>query len=78
MTNLAYQAPASTRDAAQALARAGARPLSGGTDLLVQMKSGRARPEAVIDLKKIAGAMGVCETEKGFVIGAMTPCVALS
>jgi len=60
-------------EAAQALTHPGARALSGGTDLLVQMKSGRARPEAIIDLKRISGAVGVRETADGFVIGAMTP-----
>ena len=64
-------------EAAQALTHPGARALSGGTDLLVQMKSGRARPEAIIDLKRISGAIGVRETADSFVIGAMTPCAAL-
>jgi len=64
-------------EAAQALTHPGARALSGGTDLLVQMKTGRAQPDAIIDLKRIAGAIGVRETADGFVIGAMTPCAAL-
>lgn len=61
----------------QGLALAGARPLSGGTDLLVQLRSGRIHPEAIIDLKRIDGAVGIRETSGGFVIGAATPCAAL-
>jgi len=62
-------------DAVRALAAAGGggRPLGGGTDLLVQMKSGRARPKAIVDLKRIPGMIGIREEGGGFVIGAATP-----
>ena len=56
----------------KALAAAGARPMAGGTDLLVQLRSGRAQPEAIVDLKRVAGAVGVREIAGGFVIGAAT------
>ncbi|HKT85320.1 MAG TPA: xanthine dehydrogenase family protein subunit M [Novosphingobium sp.] len=54
-----------------------ARPLGGGTDLIVQMRSGRIAPSAVIDLKRIAGLSGVRREGEGFAIGAATPCTAL-
>ena len=73
MTQLAYFAPATAQEAVKALAAAGARPMAGGTDLLVQLRSGRAKPAAIVDLKRVAGAIGVREEAGGFVIGAATP-----
>jgi CO/xanthine dehydrogenase FAD-binding subunit len=55
-----------------------AKPLSGGTDLLVQLRSGRMRPETIVDLKRIPGLIGVREEAGEFVIGAATPGVLLS
>lgn len=72
MSQLAYLAPASPEEAALALSAAGARPLSGGTDLLVQLRAGRTKPDVIVDLKKVAGAVGVREEAGGFVIGAAT------
>ena len=79
MSQLDYVAPASAEDAAAALAAggAGARALSGGTDLLVQLRAGRLKPGPIVDLKRIPGAIGVSETEGGFVIGAATPGAVL-
>ena len=77
MSQLAYLAPTSPEEAAKALTAAGARPLSGGTDLLVQLRSGRVRPDAIVDLKRIPGAIGVREDAGGFVIGAATPGIVL-
>jgi carbon-monoxide dehydrogenase medium subunit len=70
-----YIAPTSVEDAIGALSRggAGARVLSGGTDLLVQMKAGRVKPGLIVDLKPIPGAVGIRgSAESGFVIGAAT------
>ena len=78
MSSLAYLAPVTVQEAVTALTMPGARALGGGTDLLVQMKSGRAKPQTVVDLKRIDGAMGIRETADGFVIGALTPCAALT
>jgi carbon-monoxide dehydrogenase medium subunit len=72
VSQLAYLAPASPEEAALALSAAGARPLSGGTDLLVQLRAGRAKPDLIVDLKKVAGAVGIREEGGGFVIGAAT------
>jgi carbon-monoxide dehydrogenase medium subunit len=77
LSQLAYVAPTSPEEAAKALAAKGARALSGGTDLLVQLRAGRVRPEAIVDLKRIPGAIGVREEKGGFVIGAATPGIAL-
>jgi carbon-monoxide dehydrogenase medium subunit len=68
-----YLSPTTAEDAAKALAASGARALSGGTDLLVQLRSGRTSPSAIVDLKRIAGAIGIREEAGGFVVGAATP-----
>ncbi len=66
-----YQSPASIDEAVAALASiGGARVLAGGTDLLVQLRSGAASPAAVIDIKNIAGLRTISETADGFRIGA--------
>ena len=72
MSELAYIAPSTPEEASRSLSAAGARPLSGGTDLLVQLRAGRVRPDVIVDLKKVAGAVGVREEAGGFVIGAAT------
>ena len=80
MPNLSFTAPTTVDDAINALARAPglAKPLAGGTDLLVQMRSGRLRPEVIVDLKRIPDLIGIRETGDSFVIGAATPGIMLS
>jgi CO/xanthine dehydrogenase FAD-binding subunit len=60
MPATAYHTPQSVADAVALLAGdSGARPLAGGTDLIVQMRSGRNAPSAIVDLKRISGMVGV-------------------
>ncbi len=72
---LAYSAPATVEEAVRILAGASgvAKVLSGGTDLLVQIRSGRTKPELIVDTKKIPGISGIREQDGAFVIGAATP-----
>jgi carbon-monoxide dehydrogenase medium subunit len=79
MATLTYQAPATVQDAVRILAGAAglAKPLAGGTDLLVQLRSGRLKPELIVDTKKIPGMIRVREVDGGFVIGAATPGAVL-
>jgi carbon-monoxide dehydrogenase medium subunit len=79
LSGVDYLAPASIVDAVTALrASAGsARLMAGGTDLLVQMRGGRAKPLVVIDLKRIPGLIGIGGERGGFVIGAATSGAAL-
>jgi CO/xanthine dehydrogenase FAD-binding subunit len=69
-----YVAPSSIDEAVKALMSApAARVLAGGTDLIVQMRAGRQSPGAVVDLKRIPGAIGIRrEGDGGFTIGAAT------
>jgi CO/xanthine dehydrogenase FAD-binding subunit len=77
MTSLSYHAPETLDQALALLAQPGARPLAGGTDLIVQMRSGRIAPGAIVDLKRVAGLSGVRESAAGFAIGAAMACTAL-
>src|SRR5499433_489631 len=69
---LAYTAPSTVEEAVRALAGASgvAKVLSGGTDLLVQLRSGRAKPDVIVDIKKIPDMSGIRERDGAFVIGA--------
>ncbi|MGE0223615.1 MAG: xanthine dehydrogenase family protein subunit M [Acetobacteraceae bacterium] len=75
MSNLSYAAPTSVEDAVKLLAGSSglAKVLSGGTDLLVQMRAGRLKPELIVDTKKIPGVIGIRQENGGWVIGAATP-----
>ena len=76
---LDYAAPTTVEEAIRILAGApdSARVLSGGTDLLVQLRSGRTRPGLIVDIKKIPGLSGIRERDGAFVIGAATPCAVI-
>ena len=75
MSSLSYAAPTSVDDAVKLLAGSSglAKVLAGGTDLLVQLRSGRVMPDLIVDTKKIPGIIGIREEGGGFVIGAATP-----
>jgi len=69
-----YIAPSTVEEASRVLAGAAgsAKVLSGGTDLLVQLRSGRVNPDLIVDIKKIPGISGIRQQDGGFVIGAAT------
>jgi carbon-monoxide dehydrogenase medium subunit len=73
MTDIRYLAPQTLDEAIAAFAAAGsaARIMAGGTDLLVQMRSGTLRPGLIVDIKKIAEMTSIAETtDGGFRVGA--------
>lgn len=72
MSGVDYISPGTIAEAISALQAAGGngRLLAGGTDLLVQMRGGRAKPKVVIDLKSIPGIATIREEAGGFIIGA--------
>jgi carbon-monoxide dehydrogenase medium subunit len=67
-----YEAPQTFEAAVALLAAASgeARVLAGGTDLLVQLRSGLIEPELVVDIKRIAEAHTITAENGGFRIGA--------
>lgn len=75
-----YESPATVKDAVALLSKEKGKAfvLSGGTDLLVKMKAGMLEPDLVVDIKRIKGMRDIKKTASGFVIGAGTPCAALS
>ena len=75
----AYAAPESVEAAVALLAEAGpeGRVLAGGTDLIVQMRSGRRTPRLLVDVKRIPELM-LCELgPEGLRIGAALSAAAL-
>ncbi len=79
MPSLSYAAPTTVSEAVNLLSGASglAKVMSGGTDLLVQFRTGRIKPDQIIDLKKLPGQIGIREVDGGFVIGASTCGAAL-
>jgi aerobic carbon-monoxide dehydrogenase medium subunit len=81
MTEIRYLAPGTLDEAIKAFAAAGsaARILAGGTDLLVQMRSGAVKPGLIVDIKKIAEMTATEVTaDGGFRIGAAVAGAVLS
>jgi CO/xanthine dehydrogenase FAD-binding subunit len=72
-----YQAPISIPEVIALLAQPGkrARPLAGGTDLLVQMRQGLFDVDLLVDLKRIPELTGVTfDPEEGLTVGAGVSC----
>src|SRR3977135_2175486 len=81
MTEIRYLSPGTLDEAVSAFAAAGsaARILAGGTDLLVQMRSGAGRPGVIVAIKKNAEMTGRQGTaDGGFRVGAAVPGAVLA
>lgn len=75
MRTFAYERPTHLEDAVALLDAAGseARPLSGGTDLIIRLRDGTIRPRMVVDVKGIAELeAGIADWDGGLRIGART------
>ena len=72
MSDIQFAAPQTVKDAVKCLAGAkgNARVLAGGTDLLVQMRTGRINPSLIVDLKHIPELRSVKRDNGGFRVGA--------
>ena len=75
-----YRAPTSLDEAVRILADKGdrARPLAGGTDLLVQLRVGRFDLDVLVDVKRIPELIQIRfrpdQPNAGLAIGAAVPC----
>ncbi len=71
-----YARPGSLAEALELLAaHPGALPLVGGTDLLVQMRTGRKQTGFVVDLKRVPELNAIeFDPAKGLRLGAAVPC----
>jgi len=75
-----YHTPETFADAARVSAGTGGvtRYLAGGTDVLVQLRSGMVTPDDLIDIKNIPGVMDIAGTDDGgWRIGVAVPGVEL-
>jgi CO/xanthine dehydrogenase FAD-binding subunit len=73
-----YEAPATLSDALKLLGSFGekARPLCGGTDILIQMRAGVRRQEHLVDVKHIPELRQLSfDAKTGLRLGAAVPCI---
>ena len=74
METIRYEAPRSLSEAVRLMSGdAGAVPLAGGTDLLIQFRAGVKPVGAFVDLKRIPEFMGISIDDRGLRLGAATP-----
>ena len=73
-----FEAPTDVAGAVALLAgEEGARVLSGGTDLLVQMRLGAGAPRMFVDVKRIPRLAALRIDSTGLVVGAAVPAVEI-
>jgi CO/xanthine dehydrogenase FAD-binding subunit len=80
MSDMRYEAP-KTLEAAVALlsgAKGLAKVLAGGTDLLVQMRTGRVEPELLVDIKGIPEMTSIVAESGGYRVGAAVTVMQLT
>jgi CO/xanthine dehydrogenase FAD-binding subunit len=72
MSDMRYETPGTLRAALALLsgANGSARVLAGGTDLLIQMRSGRVEPELLVDIKGIPELRAIEAKRGGFQFGS--------
>ena len=77
MSDFDYVLARSLSEAVSLLAEKGnqARVLAGGTDILVQLRSGRRKVELLVDIKEIPEVNQLSyDPQKGLVLGSAVPC----
>ena len=76
MRAIDYVAPTSLSEAVSVLSANGdrARPLAGGTDIIVQLRGGRRELDVLVDAKSIPELNQIELTDSGLRLGAAVPC----
>ena len=72
-----FATPKTVSEAVELLASKGdrARPIAGGTDILVQLRGGRRSLDLLVDVKQIPELNEISyDSQKGLVLGAAAPC----
>ena len=79
MSEIQYQTAKTVKEAVKFMLAAKGKGyiLAGGTDLLVQMKSGVRAPGVIVDVKKISEMTTIVEKNGSFTIGAATPAAVI-
>ena len=79
MSEIRYETPKTLRAAVALLSGANGRAkvLAGGTDLLIQMRSGRVEPELLVDIKGIPEMRSIVANRGGYRFGAAVTCMEL-
>jgi carbon-monoxide dehydrogenase medium subunit len=79
MSEIQYRVAKNVKDAVAQMVAAKGKGyiLAGGSDLLVQMKSGLREPGVIVDVKKIPEMVSIVEKNGSFVIGAATPAAVI-
>jgi CO/xanthine dehydrogenase FAD-binding subunit len=79
MSEIQYRTAKNIKEAVTLMAAAKGKGyiLAGGTDLLVQMKSGMREPGTIVDVKKIPEMVKITEKGGAFTIGAATPAAVI-
>ncbi len=81
MKPFAYAAPKTVEEAVSLLADKGtrARPLAGGTDLLVQLRQRRYDLDLLVDVKRIPDLLRLAyDPQQGLTVGAAVTCAMLA
>ena len=80
MNEIRYEMP-TTAEAAVALlavANGPAKVLSGGTDLIIQMRSGQHMPQLLVDVKNITEMTSISAESGCYLVGAAVSCMRLT
>jgi aerobic carbon-monoxide dehydrogenase medium subunit len=75
-----YEAPTSLDQAVGILAKHGekARPICGGTDILIQLRAGTRQPDYIVDVKHIPALTGIkFDAKSGLRLGAAVSCIEI-
>ncbi len=77
MPSFDFKTPHSVAEACRLLAQTGGRPIAGGTDVIPQMRAGRFRVDALIDLSRLEELSAIERIDGQIAVGALATYAAL-